>query len=68
MINDRKGPYAGNELGRLLFEEGLIPPECVDVEILVPVDGIFRIRYTVNLLKEDLSKLGRALKRLGDGE
>lgn len=44
-------------------EEGLLPPECADVQILVPVDGIMQIVYTVNVGDERMMALQRALQK-----
>lgn len=50
-----------------LKDEGYtLPPECGDVQLLMPVDGLFQLHYTVNLLPEDMVKVGRALVRLAE--
>lgn len=56
--------YAGHSLGRLLHEEGLLPPECADVQLIVPVDDIVQIRFTVNVHPQDMGKIHRAIGRL----
>jgi hypothetical protein len=49
-----------------LKDEGFtLPEECVDVKLVMPVDGVFQLEYTVNVYGERLEQLGRALQRLG---
>ena len=45
-----------------------LPDECGDVQLTMPVDGIFQLHYTVNVMPEDLAKIGRALARMGGEE
>ncbi len=50
-----------------LKEEGYeLPEECCDVELLMPVDGIFKLRFEVNVTSENLAKIGRAYVRLAE--
>lgn len=51
----------------LLAEGFELPKECSDVQLLMPVDGVYQLHYTVMLHGEDLAKLGRALAKLGEG-
>jgi hypothetical protein len=44
-----------------LINEGLIPPECVSVKLVSQADSVVQLHYTVNVLPEDMAKLGRAL-------
>ena len=60
--------YAGQTLGKYLNDEGLLPPECADVELFVPSDGLLQLKYTVNVTDEDLGKIRRALERLEESE
>lgn len=54
-------------LYQALKDEGYeLPKECADVELVMPVDGIFRLRMLVNLTNESLAQLGRALIRLSE--
>ena len=57
-----RNPHDLRAFTRALQEEGLLPEECVSVEMLMPVDGIFQLRYVVNVRTEDLPKLIRALQ------
>jgi len=59
--------YSGYSLGVALAREGLIPPECAEVSLLMPVDGVVQLKYTVNVTSADLPKLARALLAL-DGK
>lgn len=53
-------------LYQALKEEGFdLPRECGDVYLVMPVDGVYQLKYTVNLTPEDLIKIGRALARIG---
>ena len=55
------------DLFKALKEEGFeLPRECRDVLLVMPVDGVFVLRYEVMLTGEDLAKVGRALARMGN--
>jgi hypothetical protein len=57
---------SGTMLYHALLAEGFeLPKECGDMQLLMPVDGVFQLHYTVNVLGSDLAKLGRALARIG---
>jgi hypothetical protein len=57
---------SGTNLYRALKAEGFnLPDECRDVVLVMPVDGVFTLRYEVNLMGEDLVKVGKALARIG---
>jgi hypothetical protein len=43
-----------------------LPKNCGDVQLEMPVDGVFVMVYRVMLDQEDLMKLGRALARMGE--
>lgn len=60
--------YNGYELGKLLADEGLLPKECANIEILTPADDIMQIRYTVNVTGEDLPKIARAFATLAEAK
>jgi hypothetical protein len=56
----------GISLYEALKAEGFeLPPECGDVELVLPVDGIFALKFVEFIQGERLAKLGRALERLG---
>lgn len=55
---------SGNALALALEPEGLLPKECLDVELLMPVDGALTLRYSVLVTQDDLPKLIRAFERL----
>jgi hypothetical protein len=59
-------PIAGSSLGTALAREGLLPPECAEVTLEMPVDGLFQIRYVVNVREEDIPKLARAIASLAE--
>ena len=42
-----------------------LPDECGDVQMLMPVDGVFQLHYTVNLTHDDMVKIGNALIAIG---
>lgn len=50
----------------LKAEDFLLPDECGDVHLVMPVDGVYQLHYTVNLTDTDLVKVGRALARIGE--
>jgi hypothetical protein len=57
----------GTALYQALKDEGFdLPAECGDVVLEMPVNGVFRLRYEVLVMGEDLVKLGRALARVGE--
>lgn len=56
--------YSGFALGQALSKEGLLPKECHDVSLEMPVDGVIRLHFSVNVMTEDLPKLARALLSL----
>lgn len=49
----------------LKAEGFILPNECAEVRLLMPIEGLFQLNYTVNLTDEDLVKVGRALARIG---
>lgn len=50
-----------------LKDEGYtLPPECGDVEMRLPVDGVIQLAYIVNLTDESLAQFGRALVRMAE--
>lgn len=50
-----------HRLGMALHDEGLLPPNCTNVEIHVGVDHAVMIRYEVFATAEDLGKIQRAI-------
>jgi hypothetical protein len=58
---------SGTELYNALRAEGFdLPDECGDVQLLMPIDGIFQLHYAINVTGENLAKLGRALTKIGE--
>ena len=58
--------HLGTPLYEALKAEGMtLPDDCGDVELLMPVDGIFVLTYRVNVMGDNLIKLGRALASVG---
>lgn len=54
-------------LYQALKDEGyILPPECGDVEMRLPVDGVIQLAYIVNLTDESLAQFGRALVRMSE--
>jgi hypothetical protein len=54
-------------LYQALKDEGFnLPPECGDILLEIPVDGLIRLHFVQNLTGEDLAKFGRALATLGN--
>lgn len=57
----------GYNLYQALKDEGyVLPPECGDVEMRLPVDGLIQLAYIVNLTDESLAQFGRALVRMAE--
>lgn len=48
---------------RALYEEGVLPEECVSAELLTPSDGALQLRFVVNVTAEDAEKIQRAFAR-----
>lgn len=52
-------------LYQALVDEGyVLPEECGDVEMRLPVDGVIQLALIVNLTDETLAMFGRALIRM----
>ena len=51
----------GNKLGKALQDEGLIPPNCRLLEIVIPDDGAAVLRFECFVTRDDLPKISRAL-------
>jgi hypothetical protein len=49
-----------HRLAKALEAEGLLPPHCRFVDIVLPADGVTTIRYEVFVSREDLGKLATA--------
>jgi len=59
----------GDHLYDALKAEGfLLPDECADVKLIMPVDGVYQLEYRVNLFGERLAQVGRALARMGEAQ
>lgn len=57
---------SGSDLYHALKDEGFeLPPNCGDVEMVIPVDGVIKLKYIENLEGDRLAQFGRALQRLG---
>ena len=72
-MSEDRPPFArtvlvgGTPLYRCLVAEGfIVPPECGDVELHMPVDGLLQLKYVENVTEERLGMLGRALVRLAE--
>ena len=57
-------PFDGHELGRELVAEGLLPENCMDVTLFIPVNGGLALRYEVQVTDVELAKIARAIERL----
>lgn len=53
--------YHGRQLGEALVKEGLVPGNCADVELLMPVDGAVTLRCNLLIDEADIHKLLRAV-------
>lgn len=54
----------GNSVIEAFIAEDLVPRECVDIELLMPADGMFQLRYTVAVDDERIARLIKAFARL----
>jgi len=61
MVTDLLGGYA---LGKIMADLKMLPEECADVRFEIPVDGLLRLVYTVNVMPADLLKWAEAFRRL----
>lgn len=59
-------PLATYEFAKFLTEEGLIPDECINVELLMDVGDAIKLRYEVLLRPDDLPKFARAMSRFAE--
>jgi len=57
-------PAAAYDLAYWLAQEGLLPRDSTDVQLLLTSDGLPQLRYTVNLFPEDFPKLAKAAANL----
>ena len=58
--------YRVPQLYDALKAEGyVLPDECADVEMTLPVDGVMQLKLIVNLTGESLQQFGRALVAIG---
>lgn len=58
--------YLGRQLGELLIDEGICPPNCRVLELVVPASGAIILRYELFVDTADLPKIARALTRLAE--
>ena len=59
---------ASYQLYQALKDEGFVlPDECGDVTLTMPVDGILQLHYHINLTDVTLAQVGRALARIAEG-
>lgn len=57
----------GIRLVDALKAEGIeLPPNCADIELVMPVDGVIVLKYIELMTDDRLAKLGRALTRLAE--
>jgi hypothetical protein len=56
--------YHGTTLGHFLINEGLVPPNARDVDLIISATGPVLLRYEVLVDTADLGKLARAIARL----
>jgi hypothetical protein len=55
---------SAHDLGFLLVQEGVLPPNCGNVELHIPVDGALVLRCDILVQDEDVPKILRAWQRL----
>lgn len=65
-MNGLVGPAPPRLYEALKAEGFVLPDECGDIHLVMPVDGVFRLEYSVMLTGKSLEQLGRALARLGE--
>jgi len=57
----------GHGIYEALLAEGFtLPPECGDLTLEIPVDGLLQLHYRENLCGDRLAAVGRALIRIAD--
>jgi hypothetical protein len=61
-------PLIGGPLVDALIKEGLVPEECGDIEILMPINGAIVLSYRVFVRDVDLIKLSRAFAAAGEAK
>lgn len=60
--------YHPPSLYQALKAEGFVlPDECGDVTLDLPVDGIVQLVVRINITERNVEQIGRALVRLGKG-
>ena len=45
-----------DSIQKLLIEQGLVPPHCRSIELLMPADGAIVLRYEVYVTTDHFSK------------
>jgi hypothetical protein len=56
-------------LYKALKDEGFeLPPECGDITLELPVDGVIRLNCPLMLTGERLAQLGRALTKMAEAQ
>ena len=50
----------------LKAEGFVLPEECKDIKLVMPVDGVYQLEFVINLTDIRLAQLGRALTRIAE--
>jgi hypothetical protein len=59
--------FSSHALGQALSTRGILPKNCGDVELLIPVDGVLQLQCKINVEAGDIPKIIDALKELAAG-
>jgi len=58
--------FSAHAINDFLHAEGLVPPHCVCIELLMPPNGAIAVRYERFLMADDLDAFSRALAALAE--
>lgn len=56
------------EVTQALVDHGIVPPDCARVELVMPADGAFILRYEVFVTADGLTKLAAAFMAMAEIE
>jgi hypothetical protein len=59
-------PVAANPIAQALLEENLLPPNCGDISLHVPVDGAVFVKFECFIEITDLELISRVFKRAAE--
>lgn len=56
--------YTARALGKKLVDLGVLPQNCANAELLIPIDGVLKLRCEFLVTDKDIPKIQQALGEL----